>query len=73
MLFLRVNETSTQGKAFAEYAKTLSYVEIVEPEKVPNAETIKAINDARDGTNIKRYKNANEMFKALKIESDVQD
>lgn len=34
MLYFKLNENSVQARAFAEYLKTLSFVEILESEKV---------------------------------------
>jgi hypothetical protein len=49
MVYLRVKENSIQAKAFLEYVKTVPFVEIIEIGDIPNSETKKAINDARNG------------------------
>jgi hypothetical protein len=45
----RVDTRSKAALGFIEFIKTLSFVKLVEPEKKPNAETIKAIEDVENG------------------------
>ena len=47
MIYFKVKEDSRQGKAFAQYIKTLPFVEEVSPSDIPNAETVRAIKDAK--------------------------
>jgi hypothetical protein len=62
----RVDTRSKAALGFIEFIKTLSFVQLVEPEKKPNAETIKAIEDVEQGRTIK-VKNSKELFKNLGI------
>jgi len=65
-LTLKINEKSNFGKLFLEFVKTLvaekKGVEIV---KVPNAETLKVLEDFKNGKGIIRAKNAAELIKKL--------
>lgn len=72
---LKINEKSSLGKLFLEFVKTFvsekKGVEIVSPPVAKeknryNAETEKAIADARAGKGIIRAKNVDELFKKLK-------
>jgi antitoxin component of RelBE/YafQ-DinJ toxin-antitoxin module len=65
IITLKINEKTKKGKAFIEFLK--EYVlndNSVELIKVPNAETIKAIEEVNDGKVI-RAKNAAELIKKL--------
>lgn len=65
IITLKVNDKTKKGKAFIEFLK--QYVlndNTVELIKVPNAETIKAIEDVNSGKVI-RAKDATELIKKL--------
>lgn len=65
IITLKVNDKTKKGKAFIEFLK--QYVlndNTVELIKVPNAETIKAIEEVNSGKVI-RAKNASELIKKL--------
>ncbi len=65
IITLKINEKTKKGKAFIEFLK--EYVlndNTVELIKVPNAETIKAIEEVNAGKVI-RAKNAAELIKKL--------
>lgn len=47
MTTLIIDNNSAEAQKMIEFLKTQSYVKIVD--KIPNKETIKAINDARRG------------------------
>jgi antitoxin component of RelBE/YafQ-DinJ toxin-antitoxin module len=63
---LRVDTRSKASLRFIEFVRTLPFVKVEEPEKKPNAETIKAIEDVEQGRTIK-VKNSKELFKNLGI------
>ncbi len=70
MVYLRVKENSTKAKAFLEYVKTISFIEVID--EIPNTETIQAMEDARNGK-VTKYKNSKELFSKFKKKIHVQD
>ncbi len=76
MVTVKIKENSKQAKAFLEFIKDLTFVEIIEPKEkttkkaypvsknIPNAETIKAIEDAING-NVYRAKNVKDLMRHL--------
>lgn len=66
-----IKENSKQAKAIIEMLKTFDFVEFIDGFKPAvkkpryNAETEKAIQDARNGIGITTYKNSNDMFKKV--------
>lgn len=46
---LRVDTRSKASLRFIEFVRTLPFVKVEEPEKKPNSETIKAIEDVENG------------------------
>lgn len=64
---LKINEKSSLGKLFLEFVKTfVSEKKGVEIVKVPNAETLKAIEEVEKGIGVIKAKNVDELFKKLK-------
>lgn len=64
---LKINEKSSLGKLFLEFVKTfVSEKKGVEIVKVPNAETLKAIEEVEKGKGVIKAKNVDELFKKLK-------
>jgi len=47
MLYIRIKENSQQAKLFAEYIKTLSFVEVIEVENPDKISKEKFIEDIR--------------------------
>jgi hypothetical protein len=72
MVYFKIKENSTQAKLMIEYLKSLSFVELIAPEDIPNQETKKAIKDARQGK-VNKYKNSEELFSKLKKMVNVQN
>jgi len=70
MIYFKVKEDSRQGKAFAQYIKTLPFVEEVAPADIPNTETIRAIKDAESGK-INQYYSSEELFSKLRKKANV--
>jgi len=68
MVTVHIKENSQQAKALLEMLKTFPFVEIEEEEEYTryNAETEKAIKEARAGKGIIKAKNAEELLKKLK-------
>ncbi|MDR0793815.1 MAG: hypothetical protein LBE82_10935 [Chitinophagaceae bacterium] len=60
---LRINKRSRTAKNFLAFAKTLSFVKI---EKEFNDDTLKALEDVKQGKTFK-VKNSEELFKKLGI------
>lgn len=65
MTFL-INENDVNGKLLAEFLKTLPYVIVVpEEQKMPNKETVKAIEELKAGKG-QKFKNSKELFAHLR-------
>jgi len=64
MVYLKVKENTAQARIFLEFIKTMPFVEFVEKNDIPNAETIKAIEDARKGKGTKA-KSVKDLMKKL--------
>ena len=65
MVYLKIKENTTQAKIMIELLKTMSYAEIIKKEDIPNAKTIKAMEEAEKG-GLKRYKTVKALMKDLK-------
>jgi hypothetical protein len=74
MATIIIDEKSTGAKKMVEYLKTQRYAKVVEESMqvadMPNAETTKAMKDAKAGK-VKRYKNSEELFSSLRRKSNV--
>jgi antitoxin component of RelBE/YafQ-DinJ toxin-antitoxin module len=64
MVYLRINENSAQAKAFLEYVKTIPFVKVVAKEEIPNATTVKAIQEART-KEVAKAKDINDLINQL--------
>jgi hypothetical protein len=64
MVYLRIRENSMQAKLMLEYLKTLSFVDVIEKDKIPNGITLKAINDAEQGK-VTKAKNTKDLMTQL--------
>lgn len=65
---LKINEKTNFGKTFLAFLKTLIAKEkSVEVLKVPNAETLKVMQDIENGIGINKTKNSADLFKQLGI------
>ncbi len=62
MTYITIDTNKKQALLFLEYVKTLSFVKVYEE---PNAETIKSIEDAKNGKT-KEFKSAKELMAFLK-------
>jgi hypothetical protein len=60
---IKIDIKSKAAKSFLEFAKTLSFAKV---EKGFNQETVKALNDVKQGKTFK-VKNSEELFKQLGI------
>ena len=61
-----IDDTSVQAKKMIDFIKTLPFVKVVD-ERIPNKETLRAINDIKEGkTN--SYKSTEELFDKLRKE-----
>lgn len=67
MVTVRIKENSKQAKALIAMLKTFPFVEFNDEPDRYNAETEKAIRDARAGKGMHKVKNAKELFKELGI------
>ncbi|MDR2204872.1 MAG: hypothetical protein LBE36_01765 [Flavobacteriaceae bacterium] len=63
---MTINETSKEAKAFVEYIRSLSFVKIKEEKNRYNAETEKAIREARAGIGIIKTKSHDDLMKKLR-------
>lgn len=67
MVTIRIKENSKQAKALIEMLKTFPFVEFKEEPDRYNEETEKAIRDAREGKNMIRAKNVQDLLNKLKV------
>lgn len=74
MATIIIDEKSTGAQKMVEYLKTQRYAKVVEEcmqvADMPNAETTKAMKDAKAGK-VKSYKNSEELFSSLRRKSNV--
>lgn len=63
---LKIDYRKKEAKALVEYLKNLSFVQII-PEQRYNDETEKAIQEVREGKNVKRAESASKLFEDLGI------
>lgn len=63
MVILKVKDNSKDAKAFLEFVKTLPFVTV--EEKIPNAETAKAMKDAEKGVGVKKFDNIEALIEDL--------
>ena len=61
MTYISIDTTNKQSKSFLEFAKTLSFIKIIDE---PNPTTIKAIKEAKQGK-VTKHKNAKELISFL--------
>jgi antitoxin component of RelBE/YafQ-DinJ toxin-antitoxin module len=64
MVYLRIKENTPQAKLMLEYLKMMPYVEVIEKADIPNATTVKAIQEARTGK-VTKAKDMNDLIKQL--------
>lgn len=64
MIYFKVKDNTPEGKAFAEFIKTLPFVDIIHISDVPNETTLHAIKDAEQGR-VKKTKNVNDLIASL--------
>jgi len=64
MVLLKVKENTKQAKLMLEYLKSLPYVEVIEPENIPNRTTLRAMKDAEEGK-VTKAKNVNDLIAKL--------
>ncbi|MDO8899234.1 MAG: hypothetical protein Q7V19_16405 [Bacteroidales bacterium] len=65
MVYLKIKENSEQARLMIEYLKTLSFVQVLEKNPVPNATTLKAIQEVEKGE-LKRFKSVSSLMQDLK-------
>jgi hypothetical protein len=65
MVYLRISENTNQAKLMLEYLKTLSFVEVIEKDKLPNALTLNAMKDAGKGK-VTRSESVNDLISKLR-------
>lgn len=61
---LKIKDNSKLAKSFLEFAKSLDFVEFVEPDKIPNKTTLKAMAEAEKGK-LKSFKSVKDLMKDL--------
>ncbi|MDT8411504.1 MAG: hypothetical protein RQ875_03495 [Vicingaceae bacterium] len=65
---LKINEKTNAGKVLIAFIKNfIAKEKDVEIIKVPNAETLKVINDIENGKELNKTKNTADLFKQLGI------
>lgn len=65
MVYLKIKENSEQARLMIEYLKTLSFVQVLEKNPVPNSITLKAIQETEKG-GLKRFKTVGSLMEDLK-------
>lgn len=63
---VKIDSRSKAAKLFLEYVKTLSFAVVEENDKTFNAETEKAIREARAGIGITKTKSHDDLMKKLR-------
>ncbi|SHJ04493.1 hypothetical protein SAMN05444280_11015 [Tangfeifania diversioriginum] len=66
-----IDTQTDEAKKMLEFLKTARYARVVE-EKIPNEETLAAINEVEEGK-VKSYSSAKELMSELKKKADVQN
>ena len=69
MIQLKINDNTEQAKALISYILTLSFVEI---DHIPNNETNKALEDAKNNKTTS-YNSTTELFAKIKADAELQD
>ena len=69
MTTIIIDDKSASAKKMIEYLKTLSYVKVID-ERVPNKETLRAVNDIKTGK-VNSYKSTEELFAKLRKKTNV--
>jgi hypothetical protein len=65
-----INEHTEKGKSLIDFLRKFEGEKFVHFGYEPNAETIEAINEAREGK-LNSYKNSEELFASLKKKANV--
>ena len=66
-----IDTRSREAKKMVEFLKTTRFAKVIE-EKVPNDETVQAMNEVAEGK-VKSYKSAKDLMASLKKASGVHD
>ena len=64
---IKIDQRKKEAKALLEYLKNLPFVEIELEKPRYNAETEKAIQDARNGIGVTKVKNVADLFQKLNV------
>ena len=64
-----IDDKSSQAKKMIEFIKTLPFAKVID-ERVPNKETLRAVNDIKAGK-VNRYKNTEDLFAHLGKKANV--
>lgn len=65
MVYLKISENTNQAKLMLEYLKTLSFVEVIKKDKIPNSLTLKAMKEAEKGK-VTRSESVNDLISKLR-------
>ncbi|HKI88430.1 MAG TPA: hypothetical protein VKA38_05335 [Draconibacterium sp.] len=66
-----IDTRSKEAKKMVEFLKTTSFAKVIE-DKVPNDETVRAMNEVAEGK-VNDYKSAKDLMAKLKKDSGVQN